>query len=136
MKEIYKVGPFDDSAPSRLEHMGLLDKSGHVETTHVDTLSHIMAGLFFDGLCDHYNDLASVNGVYQDLRDYLAQGDYRRLLLRYSLQYDMLHQPLPAAVWWITGDQDMVRTFFDSFMKYLGELMSFLVASEKEVAAQ
>lgn len=136
MKEIYKVGPFDDSAASRLAHMGLLDRNGQIDTTHVDTLSHIMAGLFFDGLCDHYNDLASVNGIYQDLRDYLAQGDYRRLLLRYSLQYDMLHEPLPSAVWWLTGDQDMVKTFLDSFMKYLGELMSFSVAAEKEVSAQ
>ena len=132
-------GPFDDSASTRLVHMGLLAPNGSVEKATTEALSKIMAGLFFDMLCDWYNDIQTVKGVYTDLGDYHAAGDYRRLLLRYSLQYDMLHEPLPTAVWWMTGNEDLVRVYLERFMVEMGRHVKELmeeVGTREEVVRQ
>lgn len=127
----HKIGmkgasPFDDSAASRLKHMGLLDEAGGVEQANIAAFGRIIAGLFFNDLCDHYNEVRAVAGVYGDLNDYLGQCDYRRLLLRYALQYDMMHQVLPPTVWWLSGTKEVVQVFLDCFMKELGALVAGL----------
>lgn len=127
------AGPFDDSAATRLAHMGLLDGTGQVQDRAVSALGVLMAGLFYDAICDHYNDVSGVRGVYQDLADLHAVGDHRRLLLRYSMQHDMLHEPIPSAVWWLSGNELVVKAFLDRFMERLGALMSEL---QTEVAEE
>ncbi len=125
--------PFDDSAPTRLKHMGLLDAGGGVRQPAVAVLGHIMAGLLFNDLCDYHSEAQAVVEVYEDLKGYLAQRDYTHLLVRYSIQYDMMRQPLPPTVWWLSGNKALVQSFLDSLMKEFGVLVRGL---ESEVGGE
>lgn len=129
-KTMRSASPFDDSATGRLVHMGLLDAAGRVAVSNTAALGHIIAGLFFNDLCDHYNDTQAVLGVYEDLNDHLVLRDYRRLLVRFSLQYDIMHQPLPAIVWWLSGTKDLVQAFLDYFMQAMSVLIKELTSEQ------
>lgn len=44
--------PFDDSAPERLRHMGLLTAEGAPEQDALAVIERLYAGLFYDALFD------------------------------------------------------------------------------------
>ena len=133
IKVMKGASPFDDSAPTRLKHMGLLDAAGGVQKPAVAVLGHNMAGLLFNDLCDHHSVAHAVVAGYEARKVYLVQRDYTHLLVRYSIQYDIMRQPLPPTVWWLSGSKVLVQPFLDSLMKELGVLVRGL---ESEVGGE
>ena len=55
--------PFDDSAPERLRHMGLLTAEGVPEQDALAVIERLYAGLFYDALFDFYDDVGNVNAI-------------------------------------------------------------------------
>ena len=45
--------PFDGSAPARLQRMGLLMPNGKPNVQTMQVFTNIIAGQFFDDLCDY-----------------------------------------------------------------------------------
>lgn len=116
--------PFDGSAEARLVHMGLLDKNGQIEPHNMETFTHIFAGLFFDDLCDFYDDCDKLVAIYHTFQELADKQDHQHMFLLLSLQYDYLRKPLPDPVWWLSGHSEAVKRFMSGFLNLLGSLMS------------
>lgn len=115
--------PFDGSAEARLAHMGLLDQKGRVDAHSVKVFTHIFAGLFFDDLCDFYDDRDKLEVIYNAFQELAEKQDHQHMLLLLSLQYDYLRKPLPDPVWWISGNIEAVRAFMSGFLQIFGAMM-------------
>lgn len=116
--------PFDGSAEARLSHMGLLDQSGQVEAQSMEVFTCIFAGLFFDDLCDFYDDRDKLVTIYHTFQELAEKQDHQHMLLLLSLQYDYLRKPLPDPVWWLSGHSEAVKIFMSGFLGLLGSLMT------------
>ena len=116
--------PFDGSAEARLNHMGLLDQNGHIEPHSMEVFTRIFTGLFFDDLCDFYDDRDKLTTVYHAFEELAEKEDHQHMLLLLSLQYDYLRKPLPDPVWWLSGDSEAVKSFMSGFLDLLGCLMT------------
>ena len=73
--------PFDDSAPERLRHMGLLTAEGAPEEDALAVIERLYAGLFYDALFDFYDDMGNVNAICLELAERLGTGNPRRSFL-------------------------------------------------------
>ena len=73
--------PFDGSAEARLAHMGLLDQEGRVVPQSMKVFTRIFAGLFFDDLCDFYDDRDKLETIYHTFRELAEKGDHQHMLL-------------------------------------------------------
>lgn len=116
--------PFDGSAEARLAHMGLLDQEGRIVPRSMEVFTHIFAGLFFDDLCDFYDDRDKLTAIYRTFQELAEKEDHQHMLLLLSLQYDYLRKPLPDPVWWLSGHYESVRSFMSGFLDLLGGLMA------------
>lgn len=116
--------PFDGSAEARLTHMGLLDQDGRIVPQNMNAFTHIFAGLFFDDLCDFYDDRDKLEAIYRTFQELAEKEDHQHMLLLLSLQYDYLRKPLPDPVWWLSGHCEAVKSFMSGFLGLLGDLMS------------
>lgn len=116
--------PFDGSAEARLAHMGLLDENGRIEPRSMEVFTRIFAGLFFDDLCDYYDDRDKLRAIYRAFGELAEKRDHQHMLLLLSLQYDCLHKPLPDPVWWLSGHSEAVRHFMSGFLELLGALLA------------
>lgn len=116
--------PFDGSAEARLAHMGLLDQNGQIVPQSMEAFTRIFAGLFFDDLCDFYDDRDKLTAIYRAFQELAEKEDHQHMLLLLSLQYDYLRKPLPDPVWWLSGHSEAVRSFMSRFFELLGELMA------------
>lgn len=116
--------PFDGSAEARLAHMGLLDQNGQIVSHSMEVFTRIFAGLFFDDLCDFYDDRDKLTAIYRAFQELAEKDDHQHMLLLLSLQYDYLRKPLPDPVWWLSGHSEAVRGFMSRFLDLLGGLMA------------
>lgn len=116
--------PFDGSAEARLSHMGLLDQDGQIIPDSMEVFTRIFAGLFFDDLCDFYDDRDKLTAIYRTFQEFAEKHDHQHMLLLLSLQYDYLRKPLPDPVWWLSGHGEAVRAFMSDFLDLLGGLMT------------
>lgn len=116
--------PFDGSAEARLFHMGLLDQKGRIVPQSMEVFTRIFAGLFFDDLCDFYDDRDKLTAIYRTFQELAEKEDHQHMLLLLSLQYDYLRKPLPDPVWWLSGHSEAVRGFMSRFLDLLGGLMA------------
>ena len=114
--------PFDDSAPERLRHMGLLTAEGTPEQDALAVIERLYAGLFYDALFDFYDDVSNVNAICCDLAEQLDTGNPRQSFLRICSAYDTIYLAIPEPVWWIAGNLDLVTHFSTGFIKRLTDL--------------
>ena len=114
--------PFDDGAGERLRRMGLLTKTGSIETLTLTALAHAFAGLLFDDLCDACQDYSSVQAELQQLFDTADQAEPRQRFLLICLHYDRLSQILPDPIWWISGTPSLAGEFAERFLQHLKKL--------------
>lgn len=114
--------PFDDSAVERQRRMGLILDDGTPDRDAVTVLARVLAGQYFDDLCDFCQDADAVLDV---LRRFLGEAEgappQRRFLLL-CLQYDAIYRPLPDPVWWLSGNQKLAGLFSAGFVAHLRRL--------------
>lgn len=115
--------PFDDSAPERLRHMGLLTAEGAPEQDSLTVVEQLYAGLFYDALCDYYDDMAVVTATCRELAERLGTENPRQSFLRICSAYDAIYLAIPEPVWWIAGNLDLVTHFSVGFIKRLTDLL-------------
>lgn len=111
--------PFDGSAEARLSHMGLLDRKGHLDKSAMQVFTCIFSGLFFDDLCDFYDDQEKLQAIFLMFQELAERRDHQRMFLLLSLQYDYLRKPLPDPVWWLSGCSEAVALFMSGFLAQL-----------------
>lgn len=116
--------PFDDSSGIRLIHMGLLDEAGQLLKETLPVFAGIYAGLFFDDLCDRYDDWEPIQKLYHNFCFYHIHQDYEHMFLAYSLQCDLLRKPMPDPVWWLAGHREEVTAFMEAFFGAFGALLT------------
>ncbi len=114
--------PFDASAAERIRRMGLIFEDGKVNQDAVEVLSCVIAGLYFDDLCDACQEIrdihSSLDHLFRDTE--LAEPKDRFLLI--CLQYDAIYRALPDPIWWISGNIELVELFSAGFLTRLRQL--------------
>ena len=115
--------PFDDSAPERLRHMGLLTAEGLPERDVLAVIERLYAGLFYDVLCDFYDDMDSVCAVCRKLAEQIGTEDPKHSFLKICSTYDALYLSIPEPVWWIAGNLELTALFSEGFVKRLTDLL-------------
>lgn len=103
--------PFDGSVQTRLIRMGVLDKDGQIDNKKMSAFAEIFASLFFDDLCDFYDDMKNLMTVSKAFRELYAKRDYQHMYLLILIQYDYIRKPLPDPIWWLAGDNTVVQAF-------------------------
>lgn len=116
--------PFDGSAEARLSHMGLLDRKGQPDRNAMQGFTRIFSGLFFDDLCDFYDDTEKIQTIHQAFQTLAERQEHQRMFLLLSLQYDYLRKPLPDPVWWLSGHAGAVTLFMSGFLTQLEERLT------------
>lgn len=118
----WELRPFDDSAVERVLRMGLISAEGKPDRDALAVLSCVFAGQYFDDLCDYCQDLRDVRtGLSQFFED-TEQAAIKEQFLQICLQYDAICQPLPAPVWWISSNIDLIELFSLGFIEHLRQL--------------
>lgn len=115
--------PFDDSAPERLRHMGLLTAEGVPEQDALAVIERLYAGLFYDALFDFYDDVGNVNTICLELAERLGTENPRRSFLNICSAYDAIYLAIPEPVWWMAGNLDLITHFSAGFIKRLTDLI-------------
>jgi len=126
--------PFDASVQARLIHMDILDESGCINESAMSAMAGIFSGLFFDDLCDFYQNTKELWSIYQIFAELYEKKDHQHLYLFLSIQYDNMRKPLPDPVWFLAGNDAAVKTFMLQFMERYRKLMAadgFLEAHEE-----
>ena len=116
--------PFDGSAPARLQRMGLLMPNGKPNVQTMQVFTNIIAGQFFDDLCDYHSDAEHLASTLAGFSELAARRDYKKVYLLLSIQYDRLRKPLPDPVWWLAGVTPAVELFSAGLVERLTQLMS------------
>lgn len=127
--------PFDGTAEVRLARMGLIGPDGTISKAAMTVFVRLYAALFFDDLCDFYDDAEKLGTIFRTFRSLDEKGDYQHMLLLLSLQYDSIRKPLPDPIWWLSGYSEGVEFFMRGFYARFQELMAeggFSAALEKE----
>lgn len=117
------ASPFDDSVIERHRRMGLLTESNEVQTGVVEIVGQIHAGLFFDQLCDAYENYSEVVAICRQFIKRAAKADAKQTLLMISVEYDAMRRPLPELIWWISGSAILLPLFISSFITNLTALL-------------
>ena len=120
--------PFDDTAYSRQRRMGLIRADGTPNTEAVSIMAQIYAALFFESLCDAYDDMGSSLRICGRLADLSEKENYRELLIALCLEYDALRICLPEPVWWIVGNDELVNEYV---MEFTNSLKGFIQLKEE-----
>jgi len=115
--------PFDDSAPERLRHMGLLTAEGTPEQDALAVIERLYAGLFYDALFNFYDDMGNVNAICLELAERLGTENPRRSFLNICSAYDAIYLAIPEPVWWMAGNLDLIAHFSAGFIKRLTDLI-------------
>lgn len=115
--------PFDDSAPERLRRMGLLTAEGTPEQDALTVMERLYAGLFYDALCDFYDDMEAVIAMCRKLVEQLSAENPRHSFLSICSAYDAIYLAIPEPVWWIAGNLDLIAHFSAGFIKQLTDLL-------------
>ena len=107
--------PFNETAKTRLANMNII-KDGQINQAAISTFADVFTGLFFDDICDFYNDAQNISAIYETFVSFYEKANYRQMYLFFSIQYDYIRKPLPDPVWWIAGNSDVVEEFMKLFM--------------------
>ena len=127
---------FDGSAPARLQRMGLLMPNGKPNVQTMQVFTNIIAGQFFDDLCDYHSDAEHLASTLAGFSELAARRDYKKVYLLLSIQYDRLRKPLPDPVWWLAGVNPAVELFSAGLVERLTQLMSESTCREEAVHEQ
>jgi len=122
MNLTHQISPFDSSVNARLQRMGLLQDDSSPHEKAIATFARLHAAIFFDDLCDCMEVEKSVRSLVLTYESYLNAGEYHKLFVLYSWQYDTMHLPFPAAVWWIAGTRSLIALYMKYFVPALAEL--------------
>lgn len=114
--------PFDDGAAERLRRMGILHERGKADQEAMAVLCCVYAGLFFDDMCDFYQDYEDVTAVLRRLLEAAEGATVKKRFLLICLQYDGIGRQLPDPIWWISGNPDLTEAFADGFLQNLKRL--------------
>lgn len=116
--------PFDESAQIRLIHMGIANKDGQLNQDILSIFTMVFTGLFFDDICDFYNDIDELLMIHKVFTEFYEKEDYQHMYLFFSVQYDNIRKSLPDPVWWIAGSTFAVKGFMTQFMDCFTKLMA------------
>ena len=72
--------PFDGSAPARLQRMGLLMPNGKPNVQTMQVFTNIIAGQFFDDLCDYHSDAEHLASTLAGFSELAARRDYKKYI--------------------------------------------------------
>ncbi len=114
--------PFDDSAVGRLLRMGLTNDHGDPDLEAIAVCACMFAGQFFDDICDFFDDYAEVQRLIDALSTEANIGDGNQKIRLVCSQYDAVFLPLPAPIWWISGNLGIAERFADGFLAHLERL--------------
>jgi len=114
--------PFDDSAKARQYRMGLISIDGAPDNNAIAVLAHVYAGLFYDNLCDYFEDMEHTENICSRLSEMRKSVSSQKLLLAICMQYDMMQKQLPEPIWWIVGNSALVELFAGEFLDCLRTL--------------
>ena len=78
--------PFDGSAPARLQRMGLLMPNGKPNVQTMQVFTNIIAGQFFDDLCDYHSDPEHLASTLAGFSELAARRDYKKVYLLHSIR--------------------------------------------------
>ena len=116
------ISPFDPAASVRLQRMGLFTADGQINTSAVEAVSVMQAGLLYTQILDACGDWDSTRNVCRRITSQAAQVADRQVLLIISIQYDTIAKPLPEVIWWISGSDALLAPFVRGFVHHLNEL--------------
>jgi len=116
--------PFDESAKTRLIHMGILHIDGQINQESIPVFADIFTGLFFDDLSFFIADVKDLQTVCNLFLELYEKKEYQHMYLLLSMQYDYIRKPLPDPVWWLAGNSDTVREFMVLFIERLKTRMN------------
>lgn len=115
--------PFDDSAPRRLQRMGLLTAEGIPNQEALAAIERLYAGLFYDALCDASDDVDNIIAVCSGISERIESGNPKQSFLKICLAYDTISHPIPEPVWWMAGNMELIAHFSVGFVKQLTDLL-------------
>ena len=118
------LSPFDDSAQTRLERMGITDTNGKPNSEIMPVFSGIFSAHFYEHAMDCYDNPDVVSSIAAKLSASSNSHGYKQRFVFLCLQYDAIRLPIPDPVWWIAGNADVVSEFMDAFTAHLCELAS------------
>lgn len=115
--------PFDDSAPRRLQRMGLLTAEGIPNQEALAVIERLYAGLFYDALCDASDDVDNIIAVCGEMSEQIGSRNPRQSFLKICLAYDAISLSIPEPVWWMAGNMELIAHFSVGFVKQLTDLL-------------
>lgn len=129
-----ETNPFDGSACARLRRMGLITAPGQIDKTAMDAFVRIFTASLFDDLRDAYGDGEQLSNILAIFAEVGKSKNAQKIFLMISLQYDVLHKPLPDPIWWLWGCSLARVQFSWGFTEYLSELAKDMEKTKKEDA--
>lgn len=115
--------PFDDCAIDKLQRMSLLTEDYCANEAAITAIAELYAGLFFDHLCDNNESYRDVVATCRSLTEKAQSSNVRQTLLQISMEYDAMKLQLPEPIWWISGNQKVLKPFIKAFAERLAELL-------------
>lgn len=117
------TSPFDAAATERQRRMGLIDSDGKANANAVSVMARVCAGMFYDDLCDCAGEDGTILSTYTRLARLRETAEPRQVFLSICVAYDEIHRPLPELLWWISGSNEIVPLFIESFMDSLKTIL-------------
>ena len=117
------TSPFDAAATERQRRMGLIDDDGKANGGAVSIVARACAGMFFDDLCDYGGEDGMMLSTYARLSRLRETAEARQVFLSICVAYDEMRRPLPELLWWISGSNEIVPLFIESFMDSLKTIL-------------
>ena len=121
---LHLCSPFDSYAIERLKRMGLLKADGRPDMDAVAVIARLYAGMFYNDLCDYFNDLRNVRNTCRELMEGAVPEDTRRMCQSLATAYDAIYKTLPEPIWWMTGNPELSSMFLVSFVRRLTEYLN------------
>ena len=115
--------PFEESAQTRLVNMGIITRDGKLNQVLLPLFAVIFTGLFFDDMCNYYSDADDLSAIYKCFVELYEKEDYQQMYLFFAVQYDNIKKSLPDPVWWIAGNEIVVKAFMTCFLENYRNLM-------------
>ncbi len=117
------TSPFDPDATERQRRMGLVGGDGKANVQAIKIIARAHAGMFFDELCERSDSERSMLLTITRLSKMQKTAEPRQVFLSICVAYDEMHRPLPELLWWISGSNEIVPLFTESFVDSLQTIL-------------
>lgn len=107
----------------RQRRMGLIDDGGKINRGAVSVVARACAGMFFDDLCDYAAEDGAERSTYARIVRLHETARPQQVFLSICVAYDEMRRPLPELLWWISGSNEIVPLFVDSFVNSLKTIL-------------